>query len=179
MRPAHTPSSVKGSISKCVVSLRRRKKKWNDTNQEEVFPFFNMSAKSCHSLANHVLIKGDLTIILLVDIQVLHQALVQEILKGPGVKKSEFQKWSNQDDKLYPTKIWSSNTKNYLQTHICSLSWLPASPVALRQIFNVFVFYHRLPLLHYDVRSNGGKKTAEYCQNNNESISIFIVKLHT
>lgn len=27
MRPAHTPSSVKGSISKCVVSLERFKKK--------------------------------------------------------------------------------------------------------------------------------------------------------
>lgn len=49
-----------------------------------------------HSLVNHVFIQGDLTVILLVDIQVLHQALVQEILKGSGVKKSMFQNDKNE-----------------------------------------------------------------------------------
>lgn len=32
-------------------------------------------------------IKGDLTVILLVDVQILHQAFMQEILKGSELKK--------------------------------------------------------------------------------------------
>jgi len=32
-----------------------------------------------------VFIKGNLTVVLLVDVQVFHQALMQEILKGSGV----------------------------------------------------------------------------------------------
>lgn len=46
----------------------------------------------CYSLVNHVFIKGNLTVILLIDIQVLHQALVQEVFKVSGVKESAFQK---------------------------------------------------------------------------------------
>lgn len=44
------------------------------------------------SLVNHVLIKSDLTVVLLVDVQVLHQALVQKVFKVSAVKKSVFQK---------------------------------------------------------------------------------------
>lgn len=43
------------------------------------------------SLANHVFIKSDLTVVLLIDIQVLHQALMQKVFKVSGVKKNVFQ----------------------------------------------------------------------------------------
>jgi hypothetical protein len=36
-----------------------------------------------------VLIEGDLTVILLVHVQVLHQALMEEILKGSDRNKTE------------------------------------------------------------------------------------------
>lgn len=38
-----------------------------------------------HSLGNHIFIKSNLTVILLIDIQVLHQAFMQEILKGSNI----------------------------------------------------------------------------------------------
>lgn len=43
-----------------------------------------------HSLVDHVFIKRDLTVILLIDIQILHQALVQKILEGSGIKNVSF-----------------------------------------------------------------------------------------
>lgn len=61
-------------------------------------------ARRCHSLVNHVFIKGDLTVILLIDIQVLHQALMKEILKGSAAKNSVL--------------IWSYCTHGYLQKHV-------------------------------------------------------------
>lgn len=45
---------------------------------------------SADSLVDHVFIKRDLTVVLLVDIQILHQALVQKIFKGPGIKTGCF-----------------------------------------------------------------------------------------
>lgn len=39
-------------------------------------------------LWNHVFVKGDLTVILLIDIQVFHQALMQEVFKVSAGKKS-------------------------------------------------------------------------------------------
>lgn len=61
------------------------------------------------SLVNHVFIKGDLTVILLIDIQVLHQALMQKVFKVSGVKKSVFQN----------DKIQVSCTKNKIYQSIC------------------------------------------------------------
>lgn len=43
------------------------------------------------SLVDHVFIKSDLTVVLLIDIQVLNQALVKEVFKVSGVKKNVLQ----------------------------------------------------------------------------------------
>lgn len=82
MRPAHTPSSVKGSISKCVVSLQRKEVKVKEAVKAER-PLVSSSCQENHvtSLGNHVFIEGDLTVVLLIDIQVLHQALMQKVFK--------------------------------------------------------------------------------------------------
>lgn len=44
------------------------------------------------SLGNHVFIKGDLTVILFIDIQVLYQAFMQKIFKVSGGMKGAFYK---------------------------------------------------------------------------------------
>lgn len=81
MRPAHTPSSVKGSISKCVVSLQRKEVGKEAVKPEP--PLVSASYQENHvtSLVNHVFIEGDLTVVLLIDIQVLHQAFMQKVFK--------------------------------------------------------------------------------------------------
>lgn len=38
-------------------------------------------------LGDHVFIKGDLTVIFFIDIQIFHQALMQEVFKVSGDKK--------------------------------------------------------------------------------------------
>ena len=137
MRPAHTPSSVKGSISRCVVSLHKHNDKRrhaqhgesrdlthppsrpprkpvvcfsiytsNTTGLLSSYPSEERSRKqpvlgkhhfslinpsmihslrlwwSGYSLGDHVLIESYLTVVLLVHVQILHQTLVKEVLKG-------------------------------------------------------------------------------------------------
>lgn len=82
MRPAHTPSSVKGSISKCVVSLQEIKTKHESGKQSR-----SSQQSQASLLGDHVFVKGDLTVIFLIDIQIFHQALMQEVFKVSGGQK--------------------------------------------------------------------------------------------
>lgn len=86
------PEQCKGlNLQVCCVSMEIQKnKKRESVNRcvdwhKQTRTLFHVCWITCHSLVDHVFIKGDLTVILLIDIQILHQALVQKILKCPGV----------------------------------------------------------------------------------------------
>lgn len=88
MRPAHTPSSVKGSISKCVVSLQNRIKEKRTGLRNDLVLVRQLNC--VFSLVYHVFIEGDLTVILFVDIQVLHQPVVEKVFKVSRSKNRVF-----------------------------------------------------------------------------------------
>ena len=65
MRPAQAPSSVNGSISRCVVFLDRRRK-----NRSEFYgPMLTIVP------VDVFLVDGDIRISFFIDIQVLHETL--------------------------------------------------------------------------------------------------------
>lgn len=90
MRPAHTPSSVKGSISKCVVSLQNRTKEKHTRLRNDLV--FIRQFICVFSLVYHVFIEGDLTVILFVDVKVLHQPIVKKVFKVSRGKNRVFKK---------------------------------------------------------------------------------------
>lgn len=85
MRPAHTPSRVKGSISRCVVSLPDKNKRNVELQAGE--PLHSSQWSRVSLLGDHVFVKGDLAVVFLIDIQIFHQALMQEVFKVSGEKK--------------------------------------------------------------------------------------------
>lgn len=108
MRPAHTPSSVKGSISKCVVSLQDSKtKKTDESNANTEEPSRGSQLSRVSLLGDHVFVKGDLTVIFLIDIQIFHQALMQEVFKVSADEKVKKRSRSHHNNKTSPAQLQS------------------------------------------------------------------------
>lgn len=70
------------------LQVRRFSKEMNTHAVTDKTQSLNISSVVFHVLADHVFIKGDLTVVLLIHIQVLHEALVQEVFECSGFKVS-------------------------------------------------------------------------------------------
>ena len=129
----HTPRAAWRARSPSVLCLCRdkkpkKKKQWNQCGEwlQQIRRSFSLFSKHFRwivwrSLVNHVLIKSDLTVVLLIDVQVLHQALVQKVFKVSAVRKSAFQKW------------WKSRRQQYLDNLLFDICYLETN--MLQEIF--------------------------------------------
>lgn len=71
-----------------INGLKKKIKKKEEVKPELRLVATSYQEKHVTSLVNHVFIEGDLTVVLLVDIQVLHQAFVQKVFKVSAGKNS-------------------------------------------------------------------------------------------